>query len=255
MTKVVICGFGYVGKGMQTVFPEAAIYDPPAGYPDLNERRRFAELAIICVPTPSLPDGRCDTSIVEQVIRELPEETLILIKSTVPPGTTDRLRFTTGRRLVFSPEYMGEGGYWVPPEFPDPRTPLSHRFMILGGDPPDCTQIADIFARRMGPATRFRFMRAAEAEAVKYFENAFLALKVVYANEMRRFCDEHGLNYYHVREGWLDDPRVGVSHSLSFAAKRFFDGKCLPKDLNALRAIFESPLLEGVANANEGNRV
>lgn len=254
MSKIAIYGHGYVGQGMQRLFPDAVIYDPPKGFHDSPRARKYVDLVIICVPTPQTADGSCDTSIVESLMDDIPPKIPVLIKSTVPPGTTERLRKEYDRRLVFSPEYMGEGGYWVPPEFPDPHNSISHRFMILGGTVDDCTEIADIFAKIMGPATRFRFMRSREAETVKYFENAFLGLKVVFANEMRRFCEEQEIAYYAVREGWLDDPRVGESHSLAFKGSRGFDGKCLPKDIAALRAVFKSPLLDGIVAANEKNR-
>jgi UDP-glucose 6-dehydrogenase len=182
----------------------------------------------------------------------IPRGALVLIKSTVPPGTTQRLG--SAHRVVFSPEYMGEGGYYVPPQFPDPHSSVSHGFMVLGGEAEDCSAVVDIFIRVMGPSTRFRLMRAHEAEAVKYLENAFLALKVVFSNEMRRFCEQIGANYHLVREGWLDDPRVGLSHSAAFASGRFFDGKCLPKDLAALRSIFKSTLLDSTYAANEANK-
>ncbi len=250
--SVAIYGFGYVGKGMQRMFPDAAIYDPGQGFTDEAGACNRADLHIICVPTPSNEAGECDTRIVEEVVESIAPGELILIKSTVPPGTTHRLAVKgLGRRIVFSPEYMGEGGYYVPPNFPHPTDSASHGFMILGGLAKDCAEIADIFVRVMGPATRFRFMASREAETVKYFENAYLALKVVFVNELRRFCEDIGINYHTVREGWLDDPRVGLSHSAAFKGKRFFDGKCLPKDLAALRAVFSSPLLDAVHAANE----
>lgn len=250
MSKVSIYGLGYVGSGMLKVFPNAGRYDPRLGFYDDEPD---ADLHIICVPTPQSTDGTCDISAVEDVLNRIPQGALVLIKSTVPPGTTHELA-TRGWRIVFSPEYMGEGGYYVPPQFPDPYSPVSHGFMVLGGAKDDCSAVVDIFIRVMGPTTRFRLMASREAETVKYFENAFLALKVVFANEMRRFCEQIGANYHVVREGWLDDPRVGTSHSAAWGAARAFDGKCLPKDLAALRAVFKSPLLDGVYAANEANK-
>jgi len=251
MSKVAIYGLGYVGGGMHELFPKAALSDPKRGL--FFDNTENADLHIVCVPTPQRPDGSCDTSCVEEVLIGIPAGALVLIKSTVPPGTVEHLS-SAGHRIVFSPEYMGEGGYYVPPQFPDPRSPLTHGFMILGGAPADCSAVVDIFIRVVGPTTRFRFMAAREAETVKYFENAYLALKVVFANEMRRFCDQIGANYHLVREGWLDDPRVGTSHSAAFNGKAYFDGKCLPKDLSALNAIFESPLLRGLVAANGANK-
>lgn len=254
MTRVAIIGAGYVGTGMQQIFPDALIVDPPKGLGSWEETAE-CELSIICVPTPMRYDGSCDTNIVEEAVQNTRSD-LVLIKSTVTPGTTLELGRRLKKRICFSPEYMGESRYWTPPEYPDPRSPIGHRFMIIGGVPDCCSAIADIFLPVLGPATRFRFMSSTEAELVKYAENAFFALKVTFANELRRICDRTGVNYHTVREGWLDDPRVGPMHTAAFRDKPGFDGKCLPKDTNALAAYFrshglQSALLEGVLRAND----
>ena len=254
MNSVAIIGAGHVGKGMQTIFPDALMIDPPQGL-GLIEDAADCVLAIVCVPTPMLPDGACDTSIVSEVVEGLASD-LILIKSTVEPGTTERLREKSGKRIVFSPEYMGESKYWTPPEYPDPRSPISHGFMILGGSAEDCSAVADMFLPVLGPATRFRFMSSTEAELVKYAENSFFALKVIFANELRRICELTGANYHYVRERWLADPRVGPMHTAAFKRAPGFGGKCLPKDINALAALFrrhraDSKLLDAVIHVNE----
>ncbi len=269
--KIAIIGAGYVGTGMQKLFPDAVMIDPPRGLRDY-EAARDADLAIVCVPTPMGADGSCDISIVKSAVLQLMDvdARLVLIKSTVPPHTTSRLNATILQKrqhlctldgtmrpqLVFSPEYMGESKYWTPAEFPQPTDPKSHGFMVLGGNHTACSIVADIVLPVLGPATRFRFMTSTEAELVKYAENCFFALKVTFANELRRMCDVAFANYHMVREGWLDDPRVGPMHSAAFRRARGFDGKCLPKDLNALAAWCRtngcpSTLLEAVLSANE----
>jgi UDPglucose 6-dehydrogenase len=69
---------------------------------------------------------------------------------------------------------------------------------------------------------------------VKYMENSFLATKVAFVNEFYEICRSFGADWHAVREGWLLDPRIGRSHSAVFTANRGFDGKCLPKDVNAI---------------------
>ncbi len=241
MSRVAIVGFGRVGKGMLSIFPDAHIVDPDKGmgYEDRTARR--CRLAVVCVPTPRLEDGSCDTTTVERVVAELESE-FVLIKSTVTPGTTRALSALYDKRIVFSPEYMGESSYWTPSWAPSPDDPSTHGFCVMGGPREWCSAIADMMWPRLGPATRFRFMSSTEAELVKYFENAFFALKVTFANEMRGVCERASVadgtpvNYHVVREGWLDDPRVGPMHTAAFAGNRGFDGKCLPKDIAALSA-------------------
>ena len=97
MNKVAIIGYGYVGKAMHKIFPDAQIYDvtTPNGLPwATKEQVNECDLAIICVPTPMQENGQefkpVDTSIVEESVAWL-KTPLILIKSTVVPGTTERL--------------------------------------------------------------------------------------------------------------------------------------------------------------------
>ena len=241
MSNVAIIGAaGKVGQAYNLVFPNAYLHDPtlPSIGKDMNGRsstplsiiNKQCELAIVCVPTPSAVDGSCDTSIVEEVVDRL-STPLILIKSTVAPGTTDRLRMETGKRVCMSPEYIGSsGGYHVPGKYPDPIDPRQHGFMVIGGDPDDCSAIIDVFLPVLGPSCRYRIMDATSAELVKLLENSFIAMKVTFANEMRQMCDTFGVNYHIVREGWLDDPRVGDSHSAAFSSKMGWGGHCLPKD-------------------------
>ena len=104
--KIAIVGMGYVGKAMDRFFSrcyETVPYDQPLGVGlrrDVNE----CDCAVVCVPTPQAPDGSCDTSIVEEVVGWI-ETPLVIIKSTVSPGTTDLLACTFHKPLIFSPEY------------------------------------------------------------------------------------------------------------------------------------------------------
>lgn len=253
--RAAIVGAGYVGTGMRKIFPEADIVDPRLGRPYTDIEY---DLAVICVPSPMNPDGSCDTGIVRYAVRNVNAK-LILVKSTVTPGTCMNLALATGKNIVFSPEYMGESKYWTPPQFPDPVDPRTHGFTILGGFRPHCSQVADILLPILGPATRFRFMDHIDAELVKYAENAFFSLKVTFANELRRICDHSMANYHQVREGWLDDPRVGPMHTAAFRDAPGFSGKCLPKDTAALavycRTIGLNPkLLDAVLEVNKDSQ-
>jgi nucleotide sugar dehydrogenase len=267
--QVAIVGMGYVGNAMLTIFPDAVQYDSKwfrgtrhnvlrDDACALREWVAGCTLAIVCVPTPSREDGSCDTSAVEEVVGWI-RSPLILIKSAVCPGTTDRLRKETSKRIVTSPEYIGESRYFVPDRYLDPRNPLKHEFLILGGTDEDCEAVADIFAPRVGPTCRIRFMDAIEAEIVKYAENSFFATKVAFANELRDVCTAYGASWHRVREGWIDDPRVGPMHTAVFPRDRGFGGKCYPKDLAALAHAARKydvpvPLLNGVLESNRVRR-
>jgi nucleotide sugar dehydrogenase len=208
-------------------------------------------------------NGQCDTSIVEESVAWLTEQnpdSLILIKSTVEPGTTDRLKETYGGRIVFSPEYVGEGKYFTPAwKYPDPVHTESHGFMVMGGAQEDMEEIAQIFVRKMGPHTRFTFLEAKEAEFVKYWENIWGATKVIFANQMYDAAQAMGVNFYRAREGWIADPRVEPMHTAVFEKARGFSGKCFPKDLSAFiyaceQHGFDPTLLKEVWNINADYR-
>jgi len=263
--SVAIVGMGYVGQAMSTVFPDAEQYDskwfdlrPGPSQAELRERVNGCELCVVCVPTPKAEGGACNLDAVEEVVQWV-RSSLILIKSAVCPGTTDRLRKETGKRIVVSPEYIGESRYYVPDRYLDPRNPLKHEFLILGGEDADCEAVADIFAPVVGPACRIRIMSAVEAEIVKYAENSFFAAKVAFANELRDICTAYGASWHRVREGWIDDPRVGPMHTAVFPRDRGFGGKCYPKDLEALvhsarNRDVRVPVLEGVLESNRLRR-
>lgn len=238
----IIGGLGYVGKAMQKIFEDALIYD--IGTEDRKGIiNKTCGLAIICVPTPMTDDSllvsSADCSIVEDTVKWL-ETPLILIKSTVPPGTTERLSKKYKKRICFSPEYIGEGGYYIPPRYPDPTNPLQHEFMVVGGKEEDCNEIISRFSRRLGPSKTYFICSSNEAELIKYMENSWIATKITFVNEWFDICKKFKGNFYKVREGWLLDSRVEKSHTMVFPEKRGFTGKCIPKDMGAIVAASEA---------------
>src|SRR5437762_679981 len=98
-----IVGYGAVGKALKGLFPGAEIHDEPLGMGTRDAINR-CEYAFVAVPTPESPNGSCDTSVVEQVVGWLQSD-IIVIRSTVAVGTTERLREATGKRIVFQPEF------------------------------------------------------------------------------------------------------------------------------------------------------
>jgi UDPglucose 6-dehydrogenase len=255
MKRVGIIGHGYVGKGMARLFCDAhsvSVYD--TAKPEMaRDDVAGVDLAVICVPTPQGKDGSADISAVEEVVSWC-EAPLILIKSTVPPGTTDALIRKTGRAVHFSPEYMGEGKNYLPPwKYPNPQNPQMHDFVIIGG--PKASAVADFFLPIMAPCTRYALCTPLEAELAKYMENCYFATKVVFCNEFARIAQAFGVDYKKLRELWLLDPRMEPDHTLVFPDKPGFSGKCLPKDLSAIiRAVEEAgssaPFLRSVQSAN-----
>ena len=183
--KIAIIGHGIVGKSVERLFQNhysLVIYDPAETNIYPKKEIDSCDLVIICVPTNPNPDGSCDTSIVEKTISKL-KTSLILIKSTIAPGTTDRLSKQTKKHICFSPEYIGESKYYHPYWVEMIETP----FLIIGGESQDCEKIINFFEPVMGPTKTYFKCRAIEAEIIKYMENSFFATKVTFVNEFLAF--------------------------------------------------------------------
>lgn len=253
MKKVAIVGYGHVGKSMHQIFKDAVIYDPNIDeYKDTqNQINRECGIAFICVWTGSKEDGSCDTSIVEMSVKWL-KTPLIVIKSTVTPGTTEAFKKKTGKRICMSPEFFGEYSYWVPEEFEVEGWP----YLVVGGDDKDTSEVMDYFVPILGPFKTYFRCTSVEAELIKYMENSYFALKVTFANEMYEIVKKFGADWHIVREGWGMDPRIDKSHTAVFLNNRGYGGKCLPKDILALvkaseKKGYQPKLLQEVISSNE----
>jgi len=255
--KIGIVGYGYVGKAIHEFFKgkyACLIHDPDQGHRATREEINACDLGVICVPTPALPGGSCDSSAVEGVVEWL-ETPVILIKSTVEPGTTQKLKSKTGKRIVFSPEYAGESSYWTPYRF---HTDLKEMpFFTFGGDRKDCEALVDFYLPIAGPVKTYRMTDSLSAELAKYIENTFYAMKVAFCNEMYDLCEKAGSSWNEVRELWLLDPRINPMHTAVFKDRRGFSGKCLPKDTLAMiefgdRIGVDLKILKSVISSNEG---
>lgn len=242
MHKIKIIGFGVVGQNMRKIFHDAVVHDPGRGLVNTDP----CDLAIICVPTEMNPDGSADISIVNKVITEHDAE-YYLIKSTVPPGTTDIISIAAEKDIVFSPEYFGGTEH---------ANYHDYDFVIFGGSESICSKVADIYKRYVHPEKHFYITSARTAELVKYMENSWLALKVTFCNEFYRLADRTGVDYNILRELFIADPRVNRSHTFVYPEQPYYDSHCLNKDVPAVIAYAESmgynlDLMKQVVSLNE----
>ena len=234
--KIGVVGYGYVGKAVYNYFNDrhtVIYYDPFIDGSSTKEEINQCDIAFVCVFTPEKSTGECDTSIVTEVINWI-ETPLICIKSTISIGYTDMIKKQTGKKVVFSPEYIGESTYDTG-YFNFNKNMNNHSFFIFGGDKCDTRKMVELYTPISGPTKVYRQTDAKSAEIAKYMENAFFSLKTVYCHEMDQICKTMGSDYNEVRELWLLDPRMGPSHTCVFPNKDApYDGKCLPKDIAAL---------------------
>lgn len=226
--KIGIIGLGMVGSamrhGMVRIGHTVLVYDIKHTETSLKDVLS-TDLVFICVPTPSTPEGTCDTSIVEQVVGDLAKEGyrgLITIKSTVEPGTTERLaKQYPSSRLAFCPEFLREKAQYV--DFVE-----NHYVCIIGA-----TTDADFELLREAHGSlpkNVARMSTKEAELSKYFWNVFNALRVVYANQFYDVTKAVGADYQKIKNALVKHPNIPDSYLEANDNMRGFGGNCLPKD-------------------------
>lgn len=250
MQEIGIIGQGFVGsavrEGMQNYFKVFAFDKDPNKFSNATSIFNVVEtteLTFLCVPTPMRKSGQCDLNILNAALYEISKSTealnkknyIVVIKSTIPPGTTDHLSsIYTNLELVFNPEFLTEAN-----AVDDYK---NQNRIVIGGDRPGTTKVKQVFSKAF-PKVPIIKTSATIAEMIKYVTNTFLALKVSYANEMYQICQGLNIDYDKVIEYARYDDRLGNSHwSVPGPDGDFgFSGSCFPKDIQAL--IYQAKLL------------
>ncbi len=227
MTFVVI-GYGFVGKAVANALKQyhtVKIYDPALGHTediDFN-----ADGFVICVSTPEKENGRCNSLTVFEYIDRITQQNKnakILIKSTTDLSALERCQ-AVNKNVTFSPEFLrGSVGADPTKEFMD------QSFAIYGGF--DGRWWHTIFSEII-PVDEVRFLDITSAGFLKYTENSFLALKVIFFNELKDLYDAtEGKNYDAMIEALTLDTRIGYTHTQVPGpdGQYGFGGHCFPKD-------------------------
>lgn len=193
-----------------------------------------AQIVFIAVGTPSTPRGAADLSYVLDAAREigcaLRAFTIVVTKSTVPVGTSDRIRdviaaeTTCPFAVASNPEFLKEGDALN--DFLKPA-----RVVIGADDPRAVEMLLELYRPVMWTTDRMIVMTIRSAELTKYAANALLATRISFMNELSLLARECGADIESVRVGIGTDPRIGPKHLFAGAG---FGGSCLPKDLRAL---------------------
>lgn len=230
--KVGVIGNGFVGEAISFAFSSVSnvyVYDidPSKSIDDL-EQIHNCDFVFVCVPTPMHRDGSQDLSFVESVFKNSSSKPIYIIKSTVLPGTTEKLSNKYPKiKIIFSPEFLTE------------RTAkldmLTQSRIILGGETHLTNEAKCLFDIRFKRKNIIQ-TNSRTAELTKYMNNVFFATKVSIMNEFKILSDKIGANWDDALKGFVSDGRVGDSHLNvpGHDGKLGYGGTCFPKDVNAL---------------------
>ena len=263
--KIGIVGQGYVGTAIKVGFE--SYYDLET-YDKYSEEKSTMQLAdmvesceviFVCVPTPMNKDGSCNIDVVEGVIKQInklltdwksDKKPIVVIKSTVPPGTTEKLhKKFKNVNVIFNPEFLTEANF-----IDDFKNQTR---IILGGTRKGTNKLRQIYSK-VFPTAHIIKTHSTIAELVKYMTNSYLATKVSFANEMYQICEKFDMDYDKVVEYATLDERLGVTHwSVPGPDGELgYGGHCLPKDINALISVahelgINTEVLEAVVETND----
>ena len=225
-----IMGMGIVGDAVHHYFERSGqtlrVFDPNRGLGSVRSINE-ADVVFICVPTPYMPEKGFDDSALESAVSLLEGSKIIVIKSTVLPGTTEAYQARYAQHcFLFNPEFLRESYA---------RTDFIRPDRQIVGYTAQSRHLAESIMAMLPAAPHMRVMGARESELAKYMTNAFLALKVTFANEIYDLASALDVDYEAVKEAVAADLRIGASHlDVLDGGYRGYGGKCLPKDTKAL---------------------
>ena len=238
--KIGIVGNGFVGSAVRYGFSpsvgcdaEVKVYDkdPNKSTDKLSDVIK-SDIIFLSVPTPSNLDGSMNIDIVDRALTDIDEHStnaVILLRSTVVPGTTKKLQDKyPNLRLVFNPEFLTERSANF--DF------INQDRVILGGDINDVKVAEDLFKSRFGSTLSILKTNYETAELIKYMTNTFFATKISFLNDMKLIADKSGVIWEDAIDGFIRDGRVGHSHLNvpGHDGKYGFGGSCFPKYIQAL---------------------
>ena len=241
-----IVGNGFVGSAVRYGFSpnvgcdaEVRVYDknPNKSTHTLEEVIIESDIIFLSVPTPSNQDGTMNVDIVDSVLNDIDtmnstmvdEVGIILLRSTVTPGTTSNLQKKyPNLRIVFNPEFLTERSANF--DF------INQSRFILGGSSDDVIEVSELFRERFGSSLSIIETNYETAELIKYMTNTFFATKISFLNDMKLLADKCGVIWEDALEGFVRDGREGHSHLNvpGHDGKFGFGGSCFPKDIQAL---------------------
>jgi UDPglucose 6-dehydrogenase len=252
--KIGIIGRGTVGsavfEGLEYLGHAMSFFDPKYEGSTLADVLD-TDVAFISVPTNQAPNGDCDTTIVDRVVAELAQANykgLVSIKSTVIPGTTDRLRSQhPGLRMSMVPEFLRAKSALADFVY-------NHDLLVIGTyTREDADMLIEIHGSFPENVAR---VSPTEAEVIKYFNNVHHAMSVTFANITYDVCDKLGANYMNVYKAITKRDCINPAYLMANPNMRGYGGHCLPKDTSAWNNLIKNlelpyTLIQSVIDDNE----
>lgn len=193
-----------------------------------------SSIIFLALPTPSREDGSADLQhilkVSEEIARMVTEPRIIVLKSTVPVGTNEKVKqlFTSLTKVpitvVSNPEFQKQGA--AVQDFMSPD-----RVVVGTSDPAVAAVMKDLYSPFMRTSERVIVMDERSAELTKYAANSILAMKISFINEIANICERLGADIEMVRRGLASDPRIGPQFLFPGVG---YGGSCFPKDVQAL---------------------
>ena len=238
--KVGVIGKGFVGgalaQGFCLAVSRVLVYDsdPSLSTDTLDEVCSESDVIFVCVPTPMKKSGEIDLKIINNVMEEIGKrskdpEQIVVVKSTVVPGTMETLQSKhKNLALAFNPEFLTERTARL--DF------INASRIVIGSDHSWISDKLETLYRlkfRSVPIIKTDF---ATSQLIKYMSNCFFATKVSFMNEMKQVCDAASADWEMCVDGFILDGRIGNSHIdvPGHDGSLGFGGKCFPKDINAM---------------------
>lgn len=242
MKNVLIVGYGVVGKNLHKELSKLNPDIHDKFKPEVNTKEKLKyDFAFICIDTKKMDTLEAPVDDLVDAINKNDAE-IYIIKSTILPGSVDRLKQITGKRIVFSPEYYGGTQHCNNFEF---------NFTILGGDKQDCLAVQQLLQKNYDARHVFRIVDAKTAELTKYMENSWLATKVSFCNQFYEIAKQLGVNYEDLRELFILDPRVNPAHTFVYNDKPYWDSHCLNKDVPSIAHLADAEFIKAVIEFNK----
>ncbi len=230
--SVGIVGGGAVGKAVAAHYGKVKVYDK---YRDSNSIEEVSSSDYIFVAVPTPYNGTQDLTEMDDAVANIashlvkPEKQVIIIKSTIIPGTTENYQTKYPHvNFIFSPEFLTEKTAIEDFARPDKQ---------LVGYTEKTKNLAQAVLKILPQAPYQKIVPASVAEMAKYAINLYYAFKVIFANNIYDLCEKLGIEYDTVREGLGADSRVQKDNGhfdVLHAGYRGYAGKCLPKDAKTL---------------------